>query len=82
MACLTPEELLRLRATPVEQVEPEIAAHLASCESCQRLLLFGAQREARPPKQPPSLRDAFIRVGIVLVAVGMVLASIFMLVRR
>ena len=78
--CLSANELAALSSPGPEPLPVEVAAHLASCERCQRLALFG-ERQARRVKQAPSLRDAFVRVGLVLAAVAMVLASFYILLR-
>ena len=79
-SCLSDEELLAVRAMTPGQMRADIAAHLASCERCQRLALFGAARgAASPAREAPSLGKAFVRIAIVLVAMAMVLASIAIL---
>ncbi len=75
--CLTTDQLLALRATAPGAMPAEVAAHLASCERCQRQALFGAEGAVgRRPKEAPSLGKAFLRVAMVLVALIMFLASI------
>jgi hypothetical protein len=75
-SCLSAEELRALQSAAPGQLPADVAAHLASCELCQRQALFGSEPAAGRPKAAPSLREAFLRIGIILVALVMVLVSI------
>jgi hypothetical protein len=78
--CLSADELRALQSVDPGQLPAEVAVHLAGCERCQRQALFGSEPAAGRRKPAPSLREAFLRVVIVLVALAMVLVSIWMLV--
>jgi hypothetical protein len=77
--CLTSGQLLALQAMAPGEMPAESAAHLASCERCQRQALFGAPTAARRAQEAPSLGKAFLRVALVLVALIMFLVSMRML---
>jgi len=78
--CLSAEQLLALSAVAAGPLPDDVAAHLASCERCQRRALFGApDAAAGRARERPSLGRAFLRVGIVLVALAMVLVSFLIL---
>ena len=75
--CPSNEQLLALASMAPGQIPGEVAVHLASCERCQRRALFGAPQPAtQRSKEAPSLRGAFLRVGLVLVVLAMALLSI------
>ncbi len=75
--CLTSGQLQALQALSPGQMPAEVAAHLASCERCQRAALFGAaEATTRRPQPAPSLGRALLRVVMVLVALAMFLASV------
>ncbi len=73
--CPSTEQLLALQALPPEQMPADVVTHLARCERCQRLALFGPPR-ARRAKAAPTLGQALLRVAIVVVALAMALLSI------
>jgi hypothetical protein len=80
LGCLSAEQVHALAAMEPGEIPGEIARHLAGCERCQRLALFGeAQTTARRVANPPSLRRAFLLVGIILVALIVFLISLQML---
>jgi hypothetical protein len=77
--CLSDGQLQALQSQPPGQIPSDVAAHLASCERCQRLALFGPPETGRRARKPPSLRRAFLLVGIVLAALVVFLLSLRML---
>jgi hypothetical protein len=75
--CLSASQVLALQSMAPGQIPGDVAAHLASCERCQRQALFGPQQTAeRRVRNPPSLRRAFLLVGIILAALTVFLFSL------
>jgi hypothetical protein len=76
--CLSAAEIVSLASLPPGEIPAELALHLAGCERCQRSALFGSS--PRPsPREPPSLKRAFLWIGIILAAFGVFLASLLWL---
>jgi hypothetical protein len=69
--CLTDAQLSELQAAAPGQAPEALARHLASCERCQALALFGAERPAGPRKPRPELPSR----GRVLFLAALVLAA-------
>ncbi len=75
--CLPRGEIDALRSLPPDAIPAEAAAHLAGCDRCQRLMLFGTLVPTTGRrKAPPSLRRAFLLVGVVLAALVLFLVSL------
>jgi hypothetical protein len=79
--CLPDDQLLALQSVAPGRIPDEVAAHLASCERCQRRALFGASEAATlRARNPPSLQRAFLLIGVILAALVLFLVSLKMLV--
>jgi len=71
--CLTDEQLATLRDSAPGAAPPELAKHLASCESCQSRALFGVKRPSgvkREPPKLPSLGRALLLLALVVLAMA------------
>ena len=71
--CLTDAQLSELHEAAPGQAPEALARHLASCERCQALALFGAERPAGPRKPRPalpSLGRAVLLAALVLAAMA------------
>jgi hypothetical protein len=77
--CLTDEQLARLRDSAPGTAPPELAQHLASCESCQSRALFGVKRQPgarREAPKLPSLGRALLLLALVVLAMAAFLWSL------
>ena len=74
--CLTDEQLATLRDGAPGSVPPELARHLAGCESCQSRALFGANRRAGPKREAPKL-PSIGRTLLLLALVLLAMAAFF-----
>ena len=71
---LTDEQLAGLRDSAPGTAAPELAQHLASCESCQSRALFGAPRSPGTKREPPRLPSPG-RALLLLALVALALAA-------
>ncbi len=79
--CLGDDEIAVVREAPAGQVPAPLARHLAGCERCQRRVLAGGslaerEREARPKREPPTLRRTLLLVCFILVALVLFVFSL------
>ena len=74
--CLTDEQLATLRDGAPGSVPPELARHLAGCESCQSRALFGASRFGPARRLAPKL-PSFGRTLLLLALVLLAMAAFF-----
>lgn len=77
--CLTDEQLATLRDSAPGAAPPELAQHLAGCESCQARALFGVKRPPgarRPAPKLPSLGRALLLLALVIFAMAAFLWSL------
>jgi hypothetical protein len=69
--CLSPAGIAAVGAAAPGRIPAEVAAHLASCARCQERVLTGglprAARKATP--SPPSLKRAFLLVGLIVLSI-------------
>ncbi len=75
---LTPAGLAALTSAPPGKAPKELAAHVASCASCQERILAGSAagaRERRPPPPP-------WRIWVVLGAGLLLLVSVLVTIQR
>jgi hypothetical protein len=82
--CLTAAEIAAVRAATPGKAPAGLAAHLASCERCQRRALFGFERGDAPRKRRdvpalPSARRAVVMALAVLAALAAALYSLRLL---
>ena len=76
--CLTEAGFAAASASPLGQVPPELAAHLASCGRCQQRLLGGGAR--RPPVRPKA--PSFGRMLLVLGGVAAAILALLFTLRH
>ena len=69
--CLSPAGIAAVGSAAPGRSPAEVAAHLASCARCQERVLTGGV--PRPPRKatgaPPSLKRAFLLVGLILLSI-------------
>lgn len=67
--CLTEAGVRVLARAPIGQGPPELAAHVASCDRCQRRVLAKDVGPAQPRREPPPLWRTFVVLGLALLLV-------------
>ena len=69
--CLSPAGIAAVGSAAPGRIPPEVAAHLASCARCQeRVLTGGVPRAPRKAAgAPPSLKRAFLLVGLIVLSI-------------
>ncbi len=69
--CLSPAGVAAVGASAPGRIPPEVAAHLASCARCQERVLTGGVPRAtrRATAAPPSLKRAFLLVGLIVLSI-------------
>ena len=82
-ACLTEQEVARVRAAPPGELPRELALHLARCDRCQERVLFGPGRKRSPRQMPnmPSPGRALFLLVLMLAAIMAFLVTLRSLVR-